>query len=105
MLEAYNDRFLIMVVPGHSTWIYDQKSGKSTTASGIAPKLNLVIGKKDPLHHTLKEFKSAIINGSDLYMFKTSKRPCIDNKGKDWVPKFKRSSAAIDNKCMVIRNS
>jgi hypothetical protein len=83
-------------VPNDVTWIFDfktsQKMGKDFPVMKLVANTNLA--------HS--DFKSVVINGEQLYVIMTSKRPNLTHLG---TIATKQSKKEIDNCRMVIQNS
>lgn len=100
ILQDVNDRFFMVIVPFDRTWIYDYRnSNLQTIDRKLAPVFRPVLQHVD--HR--QEFKSLVINEDKLYIFMTSKRPNIDNKGGQWNPKLNNNG--VDTHRIIIRNS
>ena len=100
ILQDIADRFVAVMTPFDRTWIYDfARSNKQTMDAKLAPVFRPVLSYVNDK----QDFKSIVTNGDKLYIFMTSKRPNIDNKGSNWNPKV--TSSGVDTGRIIVRNS
>jgi len=69
-----------MFIPDEISWIYDfEITKKGTSNQKLAAIFSPILPQiQNQIYY---DYKSIIINQDKLYIFMTSKRPCIDNKG------------------------